>query len=123
MRWVMCGLHLIMAVLFGLSAAVQVNDPDPALWILIYVGAGLLCLQAAARRQWLNLAWAWGVGSLVTGVWMFQSQRPSFAMHVDNELFRELGGLMIICVWMGVVVIESAFLARAQRKAKASKAS
>ena len=115
MRWVMSALHLLMMALFGLSAAVQYNDPDPLLWMVIYTGAALLSLQAAARQHRLNIAWAWGVGCLAASAWLFQTQRAQFAPSVDNEVFRELGGLLIISLWMAVIVAQNAVMVRRMR--------
>lgn len=38
--------NIVMAVLFVLFAALQYNDPDPLLWIAIYLFAAFLCLRA-----------------------------------------------------------------------------
>ena len=40
-------LNLILAALFILFAFVQVNDPDPVLWILIYGLMAVACILAA----------------------------------------------------------------------------
>ncbi|MBB6610735.1 transmembrane 220 family protein [Pontibacter sp. Tf4] len=38
---------IILCLLFISFAAMQYNDPDPALWIAIYVVAGAICVLAA----------------------------------------------------------------------------
>lgn len=51
-------LYAGLAVLLGVCAAVQYNDPDPVLWIGLY-GAGSLLLALAAlgwRSRWATLA-------------------------------------------------------------------
>lgn len=40
-------LNLILAVLFVVFAFVQINDPDPVIWILIYGAMAVLCILAA----------------------------------------------------------------------------
>ena len=40
-------LNLILAVLFVVFAFVQINDPDPVIWILIYGSMAVLCILAA----------------------------------------------------------------------------
>jgi hypothetical protein len=40
-------LNLLLAVLFVLFAFVQINDPDPVLWILIYGLMAVACILAA----------------------------------------------------------------------------
>lgn len=39
--------NLVLAVVFVLFAFVQVNDPDPVLWILIYGVMAVACVLAA----------------------------------------------------------------------------
>ena len=40
-------------LVFGLSIAVQFNDPDPVLWIAIYAVAAVLATAAVFGRFWL----------------------------------------------------------------------
>jgi hypothetical protein len=40
-------LNLLLAVLFVVFAFLQINDPDPALWILIYGVIAVTCVLAA----------------------------------------------------------------------------
>ena len=40
-------LNLILAVMFLVFAFVQINDPDPVLWILIYGLMAVSCILAA----------------------------------------------------------------------------
>lgn len=42
-------LNLVLAALFLLFAFVQINDPDPVLWILIYGLMAVACILAAFR--------------------------------------------------------------------------
>lgn len=42
-------LNLVLAALFLLFAFVQINDPDPVLWILIYGIMAVACVLAAFR--------------------------------------------------------------------------
>lgn len=45
-------LNLLLAVLFLLFAFVQVNDPDPVIWILIYGVMAVACIMAAFRKYY-----------------------------------------------------------------------
>jgi hypothetical protein len=40
-------VNLLLAVLFVVFAFLQINDPDPALWILIYGITAVTCVLAA----------------------------------------------------------------------------
>ncbi len=43
----MKAVNLILAVLFVVFAFVQINDPDPVIWILIYGAMAVSCVLAA----------------------------------------------------------------------------
>lgn len=43
-------LNILFIVLFVLSAALQYNDPDPYIWMPIYLYGALLCFLAVKRR-------------------------------------------------------------------------
>jgi hypothetical protein len=42
-------VNLLLAVMFMLFAFVQINDPDPIVWILIYGSMAVICILAAFR--------------------------------------------------------------------------
>lgn len=54
----MKAFNLILAAIFLLFAFVQVNDPDPVLWILIYGVMAVVCVMAAFRYYHKRLLWA-----------------------------------------------------------------
>jgi hypothetical protein len=39
-------VNFILAIMFLLFAFVQINDPDPVIWILIYGAMAVLCIMA-----------------------------------------------------------------------------
>jgi hypothetical protein len=53
--------NLLLALMFMLFAFVQINDPDPLLWIAIYGAMAAICVMAAFRYYikpslWILLA-------------------------------------------------------------------
>lgn len=46
-------LNLLLAALFVVFAFVQINDPDPVVWILIYGATAVTCILAAFRQYHL----------------------------------------------------------------------
>jgi len=107
--------HAVMALLFFFGAAVQWNDPDPARWMAIYLGAAIACLLTAlGRGHWalaalvgaVALAWAATLAPAVLGkveptelvdAWEMKDARV--------EVGREMYGLLIIAAWMGLTVV------------------
>lgn len=68
-------LSLILALLFALFAAAQINDPDPWEWVAIYGLVALLSTLAAFGRYYLPLLY---LGLLISLIWM-ASLLPAFA--------------------------------------------
>jgi general stress protein CsbA len=52
--------NIIFAVLFVLFAVLQYNDPDPYIWVPIYLYAAVLCLQAS-RNKFYTRAYVAGI--------------------------------------------------------------
>jgi hypothetical protein len=50
-------LNLVLAAMFIVFAFVQINDPDPVLWILIYGIMAVACVLAAFGRFYRILLW------------------------------------------------------------------
>jgi hypothetical protein len=116
-------MGLIGVPIFALSVAVQYNDPDPLVWILIYGAAAVACGAAALGRRWLVLPAAVGLVALVWGSTLVPSalaflrsdHAPTqFQMETGNALeeeARECGGLLIAAAF-GVALAFDGWQAR-----------
>ena len=104
-----------MAVLFAFAAAVKYNDPDPLRWMAMY-GLGMLaCGLALTGRLPRLLPALVGLGALVSA----GTLAPGVVGRVSvGELFQsygmlstaveeglEMGGLLIVAAWMGVLTL------------------
>jgi hypothetical protein len=108
-------LNYIFLVLFFLSAVVQYNDPDALLWMLLYGIAALICLLTAfGRLHWgisalmafVTLGLALILAPQVIGKVSFSELFVSMEMKTEViEQAREMGGLLIIAVWMIVIAV------------------
>jgi len=107
-------LNALFLVAYLLSAAVQFNDPDPIAWVVIYSAAAGLCVARFVRRQrqWLaallccaSLIW---IGTLLPAVLGQVSPADvveSISMQTRAvEEAREIGGLMMIALWSGLLL-------------------
>lgn len=113
---------ILLAVLFALFAAVQLNDPDPLLWCAAYAAVAVLWALAAVGRYFRPFT---AVLALVLTAWLF-TLLPDFvdwllmgtpsivgSMKAEEphiELVREFGGLM-------VAIAALLYLLRVARKA------
>jgi hypothetical protein len=113
MVWALRILTALMTVYFLFAAVMQYNDPDPVRWMAIYGAAALACWLALVRRLW---RWYPAGVALAAVVWA-ATLAPGVIGHVaPRELFsetamlapaveeaREMLGLLIVAVWMGVL--------------------
>ena len=104
-----------MALLFLFGAAVQYNDPDPLLWMAIYVAAAIACVLAMFNRlRW----WMAAIVAAVALLWAVTFIPATFPNVRIAELFgawemantrieegREMYGLLIIATYMAVLAI------------------
>jgi len=106
--------NLAMAVLFAGGTIVQLNDPDPMLWMAIYASAcAVTVLRAVRVTVPVVVPVAVGVVALVWGMTV-AAARPEFevyrqmfgAWEMDSaavEEAREATGLFLIAGWMAVL--------------------
>ncbi len=123
-------INVVMAIAFLLSVVVQINDPDPFAWMLIY---GLAAFVAIAFGMGRFRRWMAGVVGLAAVVWAVLLV-PSFVGQVTiPEVFgsltmktdpveraREFGGLMLVAAWMGILLIRERWGQRKRLEASVS---
>ena len=106
----------LLAVVFVVGALAQTNDPDPALWVAIYLLAALACgIAVRKERHWATalslavIALVWGVPLLPqlieTGAPFGQIAQSMSAESPGIEFLREVLGLLIIAAWMTVLAL------------------
>ena len=107
-------------VFFGLSALIfllfafwQWNDPDPEIWVSIYVFAAVMSALAAFGRYSVLLLVTAAVAALLGALYYFPSsvgdwisqewQQADLSMKtMDMEEARESFGLLIVSVILGI---------------------
>lgn len=125
----MRAFNIIFIVLFILFAAVQYNDPDPYIWMPIYLYAAFLCWQSIKKKYnpvlYIVGFAAYGLYALYlffdkTGVlnWAEEHHGENIAETMKAtkpwiEESREFFGLVIV---IGVLVINMIWLKRAARR-------
>ena len=63
--------NIVFAILFVIFAALQYNDPDPYIWIPIYLYAAVLCLLAARKKFYPRLMLAGVAAYAMYGIYLF----------------------------------------------------
>ena len=107
----------IMMLLFGIGAAVQLNDPDPLRWFAVYALAAVACLLSLLRRlQWafpallgaIAVVWAATIVPRVVGRVPFGDMFGAWEMHdIGIEESREMYGLVLIAAWMATLALRA----------------
>ncbi len=100
-------IHVILAIIFILFAAVQYNDPDPYIWIPIYGAVAVVCILSHQKKYYppiilailggLSIYWMTYIPSVIQ--W-FKDGMPSIASTMKAEtpfveLIREFFGLLL----------------------------
>lgn len=110
--------NIVFVVLFVVSAALQYNDPDPWLWMPIYLYGAVLC-WFAFRGRYYTRAMLFGIAAYVVyavflvftknGVidWATEHHAESLVQTMKAEKpwiedTREFGGLLILIVVLGI---------------------
>ncbi|WP_291914977.1 transmembrane 220 family protein [Chitinophaga sp. CB10] len=110
--------NIFFAVIFVVFAGLQYNDPDPYVWMPIYLYAAVLCAMAARNRFYSKL-YLIGIGIYLAyavylfftkdGVadWVTQHQAENIAQTMKAtkpwiEDTREFFGLFICIIALGV---------------------
>ncbi len=109
MVWLKRLPHLLLALMFLAFAALQINDPDPILWIIIYLAMTALCALAAFGKYYRVPMMALALGYLIYMIVLFPGvtdwfHSPDLSLLFDDiakmqypyiEESREFLGLLI----------------------------
>ena len=95
---------ILFGILFIVSAALQYNDPDPLIWIVIWGIAGIVTLAFAFNRISFPIPLVMGVAALIGFFYMYPEKFEGFEIGAGDikniEEAREAFGLLIIAVVM-----------------------
>jgi Transmembrane family 220, helix len=83
-------LHWIFAGLFLLSAFLQLNDPDPLYWSVVYAAAGAVALARGMGRRYGDLETV-VLGGVMAGILM---SAPGFIAYLRAGDLASLTGSM-----------------------------
>jgi Transmembrane family 220, helix len=125
--------NFFFVFVFIVFAALQYNDPDPYIWIPLYLYVAFLCWQAAKNKFYPTAYW---IGFVVYGAyaiykafdengladWITKHHAQNIAETMKAETpwveeSREFFGLIIILV---VMIINYTWLKKRQKKIKTS---
>lgn len=104
-------IHGAFSIMFVIMAALQYNDPDPHVWGIYYLLAGVGAGLCALRRGCRPLAWICIGASLIFLLQtapglpanLYHPEGPAIgsmsSARPEIEQTREFGGAMVVLVW------------------------
>lgn len=100
---------ILFGVLFIVSAALQYNDPDPLVWMIIWSLAGILVLAFAFNRISFPVLLVAGIAALIGFFYSYPEKFEGFEIGAGDikniEEGREAFGLLIIAIVMLVLAL------------------
>ena len=106
-------LNAIFLIIYLLCAAVQYNDTDAILWICWYLAAAGMCivefrLEPPRWPPWvlavISVAWVGTLLPSIVGQVSLEDIFTSISMKTNTvEQAREIGGLLLVGLWAGVL--------------------
>ncbi|MFK7812584.1 MAG: transmembrane 220 family protein [Maribacter sp.] len=97
-------IALLFGILFLVSAALQYNDPDPLVWMIIWGFAGIISIAFAFNRVFFTVPLVAGILALVGFFYSYPEKFEGFEIGVGDikniEEGREAFGLLIIAIVM-----------------------
>ena len=89
-------VHGVSAVVFVLFALLQLNDPDPLPWLLVY---GMTAVTAGVGAAGITVPSSrWGLVAVAL-VWGFFLATTIEQFSLQDEVVREVAGLAVVGLW------------------------
>ena len=83
-------VHWFLALMFFVFALLQINDPDPVIWILVYACMVITCLLAAFGKFYRNGLYTLIVFYLIYNLLNIPGVITWFHSENRSELFSDL---------------------------------
>src|SRR5688572_18567370 len=96
----MKGINIFFVILFTLSAVVQYNDPDPYIWIPIYLYGAFLCYQAIKRKYNRGLYLAGLLIYILYAIYLFFDQNGVLAWIKEHNSEHLLQTMKAVKPWI-----------------------
>ena len=95
-------ITLVVGLLFMVLSGLQINDPDPLIWIIIYSVPALLSflfLMGKSKRYFYWILPAY----LFFAFYLFLHNKDTDVMHIFDETTNEAFGLILCAAWMFIL--------------------
>lgn len=120
--------NLVFAILFVVSAALQYNDPDPYLWIPIYLYGAVLCWFAFRNRYYTRAMIAGIVVYAVYAIYLFftddgvidwmtkhEAENIAQSMKASSPWIEDTREFFGLCILAFVLLIDVLYARRSRK--------
>jgi len=90
----------IFLVLFVVSAGLQYNDPDPALWILIYLFGAMICFFAISKKNYPRLTLAGIILLFIYALYLFFDKDGVLSWLTEHKAENIAGSMKASSPWI-----------------------
>lgn len=105
----------VVAILFVLAAVVQYNDVDAAIWVVIYLAAGVFAGMAAMGRFPHKVASFFAVGCFFFFIYLCIREVNTGRLAWHDGMFEVLG-ILLVAIWTNLNVLMKSARARASEE-------
>ncbi|MGB3465389.1 MAG: transmembrane 220 family protein [Cyclobacteriaceae bacterium] len=83
-------ISFLLFLIFGMFAYVQVNDPDPVLWVIAYLIVAAVCLARAFNYSWKYINLTIHIGFVIASFFFVGGVWEWLITENKSELFGEM---------------------------------
>lgn len=92
--------NLIFGLLFIISAGLQFNDPDPVLWIFIYLTAAILLLRAYQEIYYPIFSLLFCSSLIIYSLYLFFDDNGVLTWFIDHNGENIAGSMKASAPWI-----------------------
>ena len=92
--------NFIFLILFVISAGLQYNDPDPALWILIYLFGAMICFFAIRKQNYPRLTLAGIILLFIYAIYLFFDKDGVLSWLTEHQAENIAGSMKASSPWI-----------------------
>ena len=92
--------NFVFLVLFVISAGLQYNDPDPALWIIIYLFGAMICFFAIRKQNYPRLSLAGIILLFIFALYLFFDRDGVLSWLTEHQAENIAGSMKASSPWI-----------------------
>ena len=95
-------IRLLVGLFFLLFAYLQINDPDPLIWIIVYLIPAALSFSTLTNYRSKYIRYISPI-YLILAIYQYLYNSETTVMHVFDETTNESLGLVLCSIWIFIL--------------------